>query len=187
MLDLDPATRLLNATVAGVPDDRLHGPTPCAEFSVATLLDHVAGFCLALRAAALKEPLEGGAPQPDAARLAPDWRDAIPVASEAMGAAWKDSAAWEGTCQLGGFELPGEVVGQIALGELLVHGWDLAMSTGQPFDYDGPHVDEVVAMVHQFQAMGIEGPFAEAIVPPDGAPAFVQLLCASGRDPGWRP
>ena len=42
--DLEPAARRLAALLPGVPDSALDGPTPCAETSVATLLDHVMGL-----------------------------------------------------------------------------------------------------------------------------------------------
>jgi uncharacterized protein (TIGR03086 family) len=103
-----------------------------------------------------------------------------------MAAAWKDPAAWEGMTQLGGMDLPAEVIGQIALGELLMHGWDLAVSTGQSFDYDGPHLDEMLAMVNQFQDMGIPGVFAARVAVPESASPFEQLIGTSGRDPRWK-
>ena len=55
--------------VETVPDDALDHPTPCERYCVGDLLDHVGGFALAFRAAAVKKPLEGG-PAGDAANLA---------------------------------------------------------------------------------------------------------------------
>jgi hypothetical protein len=34
----------------------------------------------------------------------------------------------------GGLDLPGEMAGVIALDEIVVHGWDVARSSGQPYD-----------------------------------------------------
>ena len=42
--------------VAGVRDEQLTGPTPCADMSVAALLDHLDGLTVAFRAAAEKSP-----------------------------------------------------------------------------------------------------------------------------------
>ena len=36
-----------------------------------------------------------------------------------------------GTTKAGGLELPGEVAGLVALDELVIHGWDVARSSGQ--------------------------------------------------------
>jgi hypothetical protein len=38
--------------------------------------------------------------------------------------------------RVGGGDQPGEVTGIILLGELVVHGWDLARGTGSPFEAD---------------------------------------------------
>ncbi len=44
----------------------------------------------------------------------------------------------------GPIEMPGEIAGLVALDELVVHGWDLARATDQPYDVDdatlGPSV-----------------------------------------------
>ena len=55
--------------VAGVRDDQLTDPTPCAGTSVAALLDHLDGLTVAFRMAAEKTPLAGG-PSADADHLA---------------------------------------------------------------------------------------------------------------------
>ena len=36
----------------------------------------------------------------------------------------------------GGVDFPGEVAGMVALTEVVVHGWDLARATGQPYGID---------------------------------------------------
>ena len=46
--------------VEGVPDAALDHPTPCERYRVGDLLDHIGGFALAFRAAAVKQPLEQG-------------------------------------------------------------------------------------------------------------------------------
>jgi uncharacterized protein (TIGR03086 family) len=76
MLNLEPATRTLTRLVAGVSDDQLDGPTPCADTSLAALIDHVDGLAMAFTDAARKT---GGddRPSPDGSRLGSDWRGGI--------------------------------------------------------------------------------------------------------------
>jgi uncharacterized protein (TIGR03083 family) len=64
MLDLEPATRTLGDLVAGVRDDQLDGPTPCPGTSVGAMLDHMAGFALAVTAAANHTEPPGGSRPP---------------------------------------------------------------------------------------------------------------------------
>src|SRR5215210_615297 len=94
-VDLEPAARRMAGLVEAVPDDALGRPTPCAEYTVGDLLDHIAGSALAFRAAAVKDPLEGG-PSGNAANLGPDWRARIPRTVLALGEAWRDPDAWTG-------------------------------------------------------------------------------------------
>jgi uncharacterized protein (TIGR03086 family) len=184
--DLEPAARRMAALVEAVPDDALGRPTPCEDYTVGDLLDHIGGAALAFTAAAVKQPL-GAAPAGDAANLAPDWRTSIPRAVGAEAEAWRNPDAWTGMTAAGGVDLPGEVAGVVALDELVIHGWDLAKALGRPAGYDGPGLDAVLAMVTQFREAGAEGLFGPAVAVPDGAPLLDRILGLAGRDPGWLP
>jgi uncharacterized protein (TIGR03086 family) len=185
-VDLQPAARRVARLVEAVPDDALDRPTPSENYSVGDLLDHIGGFALAFRAAAVKNPLEG-APAGDAANLGDDWRARIPRDLLALAEAWQDPDAWTGMTAAGGVDLPGEVAGAVALDELVIHGWDLAKATGQPADYDGPGLEAVLGMVLQFRGSGVDGLFGAEVAVPDDAPLFDRILGIAGRDPGWQP
>lgn len=192
-IDLTPTARAVAALVTGVRDGQLAAPTPCPEMSVATLLDHLHGLAGAFRDAGTKTPPPGGSqpPQPDATRLVPDWRTGIPAVLDELAAAWTDPAAWTGMTEAGGLTLPGEVAGAVAVDELVLHGWDLAVATGQPFRPD----DAAVAVCLQFtssmsvpgQEEGRQGLFGPVVAWPDDAPPFERALGFSGRDPRWTP
>jgi len=184
-IDLRPAARRLAGLVEGVSADALGRPTPCEEYSVGDLLDHVGRFAIAFRAAAVKKPMKGG--PADASNLGDDWRARIPRDLEALVEAWQDPGAWEGMTGAGGVDLPGEVAGVVALDELVIHGWDLARATGQPAAYDGPELEAVYRMVQQFRAGGIEGLFGPEVSVPQDAPVLDRILGLAGRDPGWEP
>jgi uncharacterized protein (TIGR03086 family) len=179
------ATRLAKIT-AGIPDDALGAPTPCADYTVGDLLDHVAGASLAFRAAAVKQPLEGAAAG-DVRNLAPDWRTRIPADLDALVDAWRAADAWSGMTRVGGIDLPGMIAGIVALDEIVIHGWDLAVATGQDAGYDGPELDAVYETVQSFRAGGIEGIFGPEVAVPTDAPLLDRILGVTGRTPGWRP
>lgn len=185
-VDLHPAAERLAQLVEGLPDAALERPTPCEAYTVAALLDHVAGGLVAFHGAAVKEPLPGG-PSGDAGNLAPDWRTQIPRDARALADAWDDPAAWTGRTAAGGVELPGDVAGIVALDELVLHGWDLAKASGQPADYDGPGLDEVLAMVTEFRGRGIEGLYGPEVAVPESSSLFDRILGKAGRDPAWQP
>ena len=192
-IDLTPTARAVAALVTEVRDDQLDAPTPCPEMSVATLLDHLHMLSGAFRDAAAKTVPPGGTqpPQSDAANLVEDWRTSIPAVLDELAAAWTDPDAWTGMTEAGGLELPGEVAGAVAMDELVLHGWDLAVATGQRFHPD----DVAVAVCLEFtssmsgpgQEEGREGLFGPVVAVPDDAPAFERALGFSGRDPHWTP
>ena len=84
----------------------------------------------------------GGSASASADALTPDWRTRIPERLAALAAAWRDPAAWEGTAEAGGVTMPAEAMAAVAVDEVLVHGWDLAVATGQQYRAD-PGATEV--------------------------------------------
>lgn len=84
-------------------------------------------------------------------------------------------------------DLPGDVAGIVGLDELIIHGWDLAKAIGKPAEYDGPGLEEVLRLVTEFRAGGIEGLFGTEVPVPDDAPLLDRILGVSGRDPEWEP
>jgi uncharacterized protein (TIGR03086 family) len=192
-IDLGPAAQQLATLVRNVPDDMLGAPTPCPDYTVGDLLDHIGGLAKAFTWAATKSSLdtEPVSPLGDAARLQPDWRQRIPADVEVLAEAWRDPAAWTGMTKAGPVDLPGEIGGLVALDEIVVHGWDVARATGQPFDVDPVTLQAVHDLVIQFSGPGTEeqraGGFGPEIAVPADAPLLDRVLGMVGREPGWRP
>ncbi|GAA1921817.1 TIGR03086 family metal-binding protein [Nocardioides hwasunensis] len=190
LVDLVPAGERLVEVAAEVADDRLGAPTPCEGRTVGQLLQHLVGLTLAFRAAADKDlgpvtdtsPDDGGWPD-----VEPGWREALATQVPAMTAAWRDPVAWQGMTRAGGVDLPGEVGGLVALDELLLHGWDLARATGQPYTCDDATAEACLAFVSGFDESGTPGLFGPAASVSEDASAFERLLARSGRDPRWVP
>src|SRR3954468_9490575 len=134
MIDLAPATRALTDLLQGIRAEQLTAPTPCEQLTVGDLVDHVDGLSMAFAAAARKTVLpEGSGQTMDAARLGENWRERIPERLVELAEAWRDESAWQGMTKVGGLDLPGEIAGVIALNEVVLHSWDLAVATGQSY------------------------------------------------------
>ncbi len=189
MIDLEPATRVLAGVVDGVRDEQLTSPTPCTERSLGDLLDHVDGLSLAFTAAATKTPLEGGGgPSADASRLGADWRPRIRQRLASLASAWREDAAWTGMTHAGGVDLPAEVAGIVALDEVIVHGWDIAVASGQSFSSEARLVEAALQFVQSTVAQnpdGSPGLFGPPVSVPDHAPVLDRLIGLTGRDPAW--
>ena len=192
-IDLTPAARRLADLVAGVPDELLDAPTPCPDYRLGDLIDHVAGLTLAFTAAARKDTGEasGQGPRGDAANLGSDWRQRIPRGLETLADAWADAAAWTGMTRIAGLQMPGQVAGLFALDELVVHGWDVARASRQPYDCDPASLGSVHELVAQFCGPGTEqqrrGLFGPEVAVPDDAPLLDRVIGMTGRQPGWAP
>ncbi|MFG2291812.1 TIGR03086 family metal-binding protein [Streptomyces sp. NPDC048603] len=189
-LDLGPQARIVARLVAGVPDGRLAGPTPCPAYTVGVLLVHLADLAVAFRDAARKDlgPTTDTAPDPKRSSLPAAWREELPRVLAELGEAWNDPAAWTGMTRAGGVDLPGDVAGAVATDELVVHGWDLARATGQEYAPDRA----ALQASHAFLLASVDdegrGDIFGPVVPvPDDAPLLDRAVGLSGRDPGWTP
>lgn len=191
MVDLAPAARQMTVLLGGIGDDQLTAPTPCESTTLGDLVDHVNGLSQAFTAAATKDlgPVTSAAPAPDAARLDADWRAQIPAQLDALVAAWAEPSAWQGMTQAGGVSLPAEVAGRVVLNELVLHGWDIARASGQPFDCGAALLREclesLAAMFPPDQLDRRKGIFGPPVEVPVNAPLIDQVVGLSGRDPAW--
>ena len=191
-LDLRPATERMARLLGEVDDGELANATPCPDYRLGDLIDHVGGFALAFTAAAAKE-LNGLTSWPRAAaaaNLEPGWRARITGDLAGLAAAWQAPDAWEGMTKAGGVDLPGALAGRVALDELVVHGWDIAQATGQPFDCDDETLGEVEATVRQIRRGNegeLPGLFGPIVAVPETAPRLDTVLGLTGRDPRWSP
>ncbi len=194
ILDLGPTTRAVARLVQGVSDSQLDAPTPCTEYTVGDVAEHIAGLTLAFTAAARKEDIyasDSPPPLGDAARLEPGWRDRVVADLAELADAWRDPSAYEGQTQAGGVTLSGAEAGIVALNELVVHGWDLARGSGQSFEVDDAAVSACVEFGELFSGPGTEEMRGDAFGPvvdvPTDATPLDRLVGLMGRDPNWAP
>jgi uncharacterized protein (TIGR03086 family) len=180
------ATAPVIDVVKGIRADQLGGPTPCAEFDVRKLLNHLLYWGPSLEGAARKETVPPPATPESEMDIPADWQGRLVGQLETLTGSWSDPAAWEGTTHMGGpTEMPAALVGGMVTGEVVIHGWDLAKATGQDLEFDA----ELLAYVHKEvesgaewgRDMGVYGP--EVPVPAD-ARTLDRILGLVGRDPG---
>lgn len=195
MLDLAPAADEVVRLLDGVHDEDLAGPTPSEDCSLATLLDHLMALSLAFTWGATKQGVPQNADEspPGRARaehLHPEWRSLLPQRLRGLAEAWADPAAWEGMTTVGGATMPAAAMGVVALDELVMHGWDLARATDQPFRCDPESARIVLDFTTRLATpeqeairAGIFGPIVD--VPAD-APDLDRALGLGGRDPAWQ-
>ena len=172
------------ARVVAVPPDAWGAPTPCSEWTVRDLVNHVVGedawtvplvrgSTIAEVGDSLDGDLLGERPLDAAVRRAG-------LAMATVG----DRLPLGGTVQLSyGEEQLEEYVRQLAADHLL-HAWDLAAATGGDTVLDPDLVDEVATWFADreelYRAGGVVGPRVDA-----GGDPQTELLAHAGRDARW--
>jgi uncharacterized protein (TIGR03086 family) len=189
MIDMTAPCLHTAAILDGVADDQLAGPTPCEHLILSELVAHVGGLGTAFAASARKDfgELTDVPPAEGEYLLDDGWRRQYPNNLAALADAWHDAGAWDGMTRVGGVDLPAEVCGLVGLTEVVVHGWDVAVATGQDYEVADAVAEAVLAHLAGFAADGpVEGLFGPAVQVDSGASAFERALALSGRDPQWR-
>jgi uncharacterized protein (TIGR03086 family) len=156
--------------------DELSKSTPCSEYDVRQLTDHLMNSITLLGGAA-------GAELPER-----DSEDS--VERQIVGAARPALDAWhrrglDGTVSLGPNELPGTFAVSILSVEFLVHGWDYAAATNHPINVAESLADYVLGLAKNVinpQTRAAVG-FDDAVAVSDDAPALDRLIAFTGRDP----
>src|ERR1700756_5508969 len=110
-------------------------PSPCAEYTVGEVGEHVVRSMVLLASVA-------GAADPVAGAAEGSLEERVAVAAEAALAAWRRRGL-DGSVAVGRSTLPGSLGVEIIPLELLVHGWDMARATGSAIDVP-PEVAEYV-------------------------------------------
>lgn len=167
---------------AGIMPNQLDSPTPCKDFSVAGVLGHMTVLASAFA------PMFRGDEPPSAAPDVAGATDATGMArfDDAMVAlldAVQSPGALDRTIRSPGGEMPGAVFARLVAFDGLVHGWDLAISTGQAWNLDDDLVAEIDGFARQAitEAMRDGDTFADQQQPADGASPVERLVAFSGR------
>ena len=174
------------ARVAAVRKDQWGDPTPCTEWSVRQLVNHVVGEELwtvpLLRGGTIDEV----GSQFDGDVLGGEPLGRARVAADEAVAAVDELVPGGGHVQLSyGKEDMGEYVRQLCA-DHLIHGWDLAAATGGDMSMDPELVAEVGAWFAEREAMYRSGGAIGPRLTGEGDPRS-DLLARFGRDSRWRP
>jgi uncharacterized protein (TIGR03086 family) len=177
---LDALEPLLGQVASRITISDLDAPTPCANFTVRGVLGHMIGGATQFAAG-----FRGETPPPVVVDEA-DGPDVVTRAGRALGelmSAIRSPDALDRTVASPFGQVPGEIFARFVVLDGLVHGWDLAVATKQP--YEPPAM--LVAEVHAFARQAITpemrdgDTFADAIEPPDGATPIERLATFTGR------
>ncbi len=173
---------MLKQVAAGIRPEQLDGATPCRAFTVAGVLDHMTGL-----ASAFGPAFRGDAPRavddaPSAA-AEQDLQSRFQLAMDGLLDGVGSPGAMQRTIDTPFGPMPGAMFSRLVAFDGLVHGWDLANSTGQPWDPPEALVEEVDTFARQAIApeMRDGDTFAQEMPAPAGTSPLLRLIAFSGR------
>ncbi|GAA0403459.1 TIGR03086 family protein [Acrocarpospora corrugata] len=173
--------------LASVPADGWDRPSPCADWTVRQVGNHLAGGLTLLARVANGEPV---APEEHDPRLTSgtDHLGSDPAASfaavaERCLAAFGAPGALERIVSFAAGPVPAAVLADVCLLESLVHGWDIASGAQVSFKPEDAVLDAVTAFSQR--AIGAEnranGQFGPALTAAPADPPLTSLLAHLGR------
>ncbi len=178
---LETAIASTRSVLAGVSADQLHATTPCAQWDVSALINHIVGgqrfFATAIRG---QQP--SGEEHDDATG---DYRTAFDAAAAECVVAFGEDGAMERTVTLPFGDMPGSAWFGLATIDTFTHGWDLAKATGQDTDLAPELATQLLAQARRSispQFRSEDGAvFGLEQTAPDGASPADQLAAFLGR------
>ncbi len=177
----DRAATLADGVVAAVRTDQLDNPTPCTEWSVRQLLNHVVTGNLLFASFATG----GERPDRGADHLGDDHVAAFRSSVAVLAAAFDEPGFLERTTPNPFGEGPGRILVTMRFNELCVHSWDLARATGQSTDLDPELIGQSLEFFQASPMMSAArqpgGPFGVEQPAPHGATAADRLAAFVGR------
>src|SRR5438874_1317271 len=168
--------------VDGVPADRWHAETPCQGWDVRALVNHIVSGNLWAAELAVGATIGSVGDRLDGDVLGADPAKAYAASAEAAAAAFRRPGALDAPCAVSYGPVPGSVYAGHRFIDVLIHGWDLAVATGQDSHLDPELVDACAAVIApQADLLKGSGMFGGDIVVPPGADAQTKLLAQLGR------
>jgi uncharacterized protein (TIGR03086 family) len=172
----DRAVTAVGQLVAGVESGQWPAPTPCAEWDVSQLVDHLIAGNRHFAALLQGQPLASQDPAGDRTAHYRTSAAALRAAFAAPGALQKVYQSPIGPA-------PGSAIVQLRISEQLIHGWDLAQATGQPPSLPADLAEQALALSKAQLGDALRGglPFDPPQPVPDDAPAISRLAAFFGR------
>ncbi|MDQ2884349.1 MAG: TIGR03086 family metal-binding protein [Actinomycetota bacterium] len=180
-LTVEQLSRALSAVghlIAGIRDDQWSAPTPCTDWTVHDVVNHLVGVNLVF-VALLNDQAP---PERVADYLGDDPAAAYRDTGAAVRAAFEQPGVLERTYHGPLGAATGAERLHIRITDLLAHGWDLAVATGQSAELPEDLAEQSLAFARvQLSTMPRTGRFGPAQTVDDDAPAIDRLVAFLGR------
>jgi uncharacterized protein (TIGR03086 family) len=170
--------------VDGTTEADLSKPSPCTEWTVKDVINHITGgstmFALSAESGSVPDDMIGQLMTGD--NLGDDYKGALKTATARAMAAFEQPGVLEKIVKLPFGEMPAGIALNIAIFDVATHACDIAKATGQPVK-DEELMEQALAIGKQMIGPELRGPgiFDEAQPIADAASASDRLLAFAGR------
>jgi uncharacterized protein (TIGR03086 family) len=186
--ELADAAGATAVVVDNVTPTELGGRTPCDEWDVQALLNHI----ILWSSYSLERRAQGESVAPELMErdfaAAPDFAADYRAQLDRALAAWADPAVWDRELDMMGTKTPAANIGALIIAELVLHGWDLAAATGQDYVVSDRAAEAALQAVEaNAEIFRQYKGFADPVPTAADAPVLDRVLALSGRNPAWTP
>jgi uncharacterized protein (TIGR03086 family) len=174
----------INAHVHGIRDEQWTGSTPCTEWTVRDLVDHIVYETLWVPDLLDGKTLAEVGDRYEGDRLGDDPVAAWTRAYGAARSATLRDGALAGSVHTSGGETSAQEYMSEMLADAVIHGWDLSQSIGAPFAIDPAAAEDLLSWYGPFaERMRLYGVMADPVEVDPDADAATRLIAMSGRTP----
>jgi uncharacterized protein (TIGR03086 family) len=168
--------------VDGIGADQWEGATPCADWNVRELVNHVVSGNFWAAELAAGRTIEEVGDRLDGDVLGTDPLRAYDDSALVSAAAFRAPGAMQAPCAVSYGPVPGEVYCGHRLIDVLIHGWDVAVSTGQDATLDPALVGAALEVVEpQIDLIAGSGQYGTPQPVDESAGPQTRLLALLGR------
>ena len=168
--------------VAGIKPDQLQADTPCDGWDVYALLNHLVAGNLWAAELGAGATIEDVGDRLDGDVLGADPAASYAASAAAAAAAFRRPGAMEAPCAVSYGPVPGSVYAGHRFIDVFVHGWDLAVATGQDPDLDPGLIQACREIIEpQVAAFRAAGAFGDERPAPPDATDQQRFLAMLGR------
>lgn len=172
LISAEATLAIAQRTLAALTESDMGRPTPCEDFTVAALIEHLVGSITGIGKVLGVELTDDACESPEV-RVA----NAAAPTLEAFNARGLD-----GTMDMGFAVLPATIVANILNIEFLVHAWDFATATGRTLDVAPVLSDYVLGLARNTIAPSMRGhSFAKETLVEEAAESLDRLVAFTGR------
>jgi uncharacterized protein (TIGR03086 family) len=168
--------------VAGIAPGRWQASTPCAGWDVRALLNHLVAGNLWAAELGAGGTIEGIGDRLDGDVLGTDPAASYAASADAAAAVFRRPGALDAPCAVSYGPVPGSVYAGHRFLDVFVHGWDLAVSTGQDTHLDATLMEACREVIEpQLELFRGAGALGDELPALPGATAQQRFLAMLGR------